>query len=142
VSWRDRLAVAVGREPEPQTGPRTPMDKMDSMDKIPGQANSVHLVHFVHNSLPLQFADDPKAEPAPKPPDLQAPGLMAMPVEARQGVDETGAPCCVMTVGVCELAVQHGPACAMCAGLKSGPARCDWPGCPIYRHLRPRSWTH
>lgn len=55
------------------------------------------------------------------------------------GLQNQGTSSCLLRVGVVALEVDHSPACAMCAGLQGGPNRCDWPGCPIFNHVRPRT---
>lgn len=117
MAWQNTLAQALGRPCEapgrPQCERQNPIDNIDAIDRTQPTPNFVNTVNSV-NRVP-----GVKRAPAPQP-----------------------AGACALHLGVCELEVSHGPACTMCAGLKGGPERCDWPACPIYDHVRPRSTVH
>lgn len=50
MSWRDRLTLAVGREPVLKPSPPNQTDRMDQMDRTSLAGDSVHTVHFVHTT--------------------------------------------------------------------------------------------
>lgn len=117
MAWQNTLAQALGRPWEalecPQGERQTPMDNIDAIDRKQPKSNFVNTVNSVNRGLGVKVA------PAPQPTDT-----------------------CILYRGVATLEVDHRPACELCAGLRAGPERCDWAGCPIHAHVRPRATVH